>query len=59
MGALEYAITDNELKLIHAALKQGCDVRIHPDKYGLKITSEKVRVLSKRQNPEKESQGKD
>lgn len=36
-----------DLQLIQDALRSGLDVRLHPDKYGVKITSEKVRVLRK------------
>jgi len=48
MPTLEYrGVTPADLRLINDALQRGCDVRIHPDKYGVKITSERVKVLRK------------
>lgn len=52
----EFTVTKEEWNLISAALQQGHDVRLHPDKYGLKITAEKVRVLSRRELPEPETE---
>lgn len=51
MAASDYSITKNDITLICEALKQGMDVRLHPDKYGLKITAEKVKVLRKPEPP--------
>lgn len=45
------AVTAADLRLINEALDKGLDVRIHPDKYGVKITSEKVHVLKKPEPP--------
>lgn len=41
------SVTTADLRLINEALEKGLDVRIHPDKYGIKITSERVKVLRK------------
>lgn len=51
MPSNNYLIGTADLQLIHDALKNGLDVRLHPDKYGLKITTEKVRVLRKPEAP--------
>lgn len=51
MPTNNYIIGTADLQLIHDALKRGLDVRIHPDKYGLKITTEKVTVLRKPEAP--------
>lgn len=45
------AVTTADLRMINEALEKGLDVRIHPDKYGLKITSERVHVLKKPEAP--------
>lgn len=42
-----YELNDTDIAAITKALNEGLDVRIHPDRYGVKITSEKVRVLRK------------
>ena len=41
----------DDLRLINEALGKGYDVRIHPEKNGLKITSEHIRVLKKTEPP--------
>lgn len=51
MATNKYLICTADLQMIHDALNSGLDVRIHPDKYGLKITTEKVRVLRKPEAP--------
>ena len=51
MANNNYIIGTADLQLITDALKSGLDVRLHPDKYGLKITTEKVRVLRKPEAP--------
>lgn len=44
---LGYKLDAADVAAITKALNEGLDVRIHPDRYGVKITSEKVRVLRK------------
>lgn len=51
MAGSEYSISRMEIAMICQALNQGMDVRLHPDKYGVKITAEKVRVLKKPEAP--------
>ena len=45
----DFEFTKEEMELIRSALRQGQDVRIHPERYGLKILAEKTKVLSKRE----------
>ena len=47
----EYSISKAEVAMICDALREGLDVRLHPDKYGVKITTERVRVLKKPEAP--------
>lgn len=46
-----YEITSADLRLIREALDKGMDVRLHPDKYGVRITAERVKVLRKPETP--------
>lgn len=47
MAEPKHIISQIDIRLIEEALTKGLDVRIHPDKYGVKITSEKIHVLKK------------
>lgn len=47
----DYEITNADLRLIRDALDKGMDVRLHPDKYGVRITAERVKVLRKPETP--------
>lgn len=51
MAGCEYSISRMEVAMICEALKQGLDVRLHPDKNGVKITAERVRVLKRPEGP--------
>lgn len=56
---LGYKLDAADVAAITKALNEGLDVRIHPDKYGVKITSEKVRVLRKPEAGAKRKQRND
>ena len=47
----EYSISKAEVAMICDALREGLDVRLHPDRNGVKITAERVRVLKKPEAP--------
>lgn len=47
MQTSKYSISATDIRLITEALERGEDVRLHPDKTGVKILAERVRVLKK------------
>lgn len=51
MAEPEYSLSKADIFMICDALREGLDVRLHPDKNGVKITSERVRVLKKPEAP--------